>query len=226
MRSDELRRQRLASQLESLRRVCFEPLLEAGDGSPADPKMGGTPLGDPPVCKGCKQTMVLLLQLDPRLLPEGAPLAGKVPVQIFHCGRNDCDYGDVTFAPGGTGVVLRAAKESKKPRGAVAKGQASRIVGWKATSDLPGGGDVDGLELDAKQLRLMRSERSREGDKLGGYPSWIQSPNTPSCPTCDQPMRFVFQLTARLVDFGDSGLGYVHQCAKHPAKLAFSWSST
>lgn len=238
MRSDEIRRARLATTLEAARRTCFEPILETGDGKPTDPKMGGTPLGDVPVCKGCKRPMVLLLQLDPASLPKGAPLSGKGLLQVFHCGRHDCDYGDTTHSPGGSGVVLRMAtpkaaadkaakpKKGKAPPEPVAKGQASRIVGWKPGSDLPGNGDEGAMVLDAKELRLMRDQRSGGGDKLGGYPNWIQSPQPPNCPTCDERMRFVFQLTARLVDFGDSGLGYVHQCAKHPAKLAFSWSST
>ncbi len=197
--------------------------------------MGGTPLGDVPVCKGCKRPMVLLLQLDPQTLPDGAPLAGKGLLQVFHCGRNDCDHGDTTFAPGGRGVLLRMATpktgDAKPKKGTSAgkvvdKGRASRIVGWKAGFDLPGRGDEGNLQLDAKESRLMSEQRAREGDKLGGYPSWIQYPQPPDCPTCSERMRFVFQLTARLVDFGDSGLGYVHQCTKHPAKLAFSWSST
>ena len=68
MRSDDLRRQRLEARLKEAKRPCFEPILETGDGSPGDSKMGGTPLGDPPTCKGCKKTMVLLLQLDPAAL--------------------------------------------------------------------------------------------------------------------------------------------------------------
>jgi hypothetical protein len=239
MRSDELRSKRLEARLRAAKKPCFEPVLETGDGAPGDAKMGGTPLGDPPVCKGCKRTMVLLLQVDPATLPEGSPLTGKGPLQVFHCGRNECDYGDTTHSPGGTGVLLRLGlpkskapteDKAKKPKKAqpkaVAKGQASRIVGWKQGVDLPGAAEAKDLALDAKEARLMSEQRSRDGDKLGGYANWIQSANRPSCPTCDEPMKFVVQLSARLVDFGDSGLGYVHQCAKHPAKLAFSWSST
>ncbi|AKT43313.1 hypothetical protein [Chondromyces crocatus] len=235
LRSDDLRRERLATWLDAARRPCFEPLLEPGDGTPDDAKMGGTPLGASPVCKGCQRTMVLLLQLDPATLPEGAPLVGEGPLQVFHCGNHDCDHGDLTHAPGGTGVRLRlglpkassrATSATSKKAKPVARGQASRIIGWKPGVDLPSSGDADALRLDAKELRLTQAQRSRGGDKLGGYPSWIQAPQPASCPTCDAPMRFVFQLSARLVDFGDAGLGYVHQCAKHPTKLAFSWSST
>lgn len=235
MRSDDLRRERLASRLAAARRPCFEPVLEAGDGSPGDSKMGGTPLGDPPVCKGCKQVMVLLLQLDTDALPEGAKVRGKGPLQVFHCGRS-CDYGDTKHSPGGVGVVLRMglpkapAKAEGKPKkgkaGVVVRGKASRIVGFTPGFDLPGRGDAGDLKLDAKEMRLMQEQRSQGGDKLGGYPSWIQSPQPAECPTCSAPMQFIFQLSARLVDFGDSGLGYLHQCEKHPAKLAFSWSST
>lgn len=253
LKSESLRRERLQSKLTTARKPCYVPQLETGDGKPSDDKLGGTPLGEVPVCKTCKRPMVLLLQLDPRRLPAGAPGKGKGPLQVFHCGRRDCDYGDVTHSPGGTGVLLRIAtaptpaeaesattskvktaksktparkKPAKAAPNVVNKGRASRIVGWTEVSDLPGRGDMDQLELDAKELRLSEAERSRDGDKLGGYACWIQHPATPSCPSCHAEMRFVFQLSARLVDFGDSGLGYVHQCDKHPAKLAFSWSST
>jgi hypothetical protein len=249
LRSEQLRRERLQTKLATARRPAFFPVLETGDGEPGDDKLGGTPLGEVPICKGCRCPMVLLLQLDPRRLPAGAPGQGKGPLQVFHCGRHDCDYGDVTHSPGGTGVVMRVAVEPKTAKAsaakstteaapkpakkgkakavqAVGKGKASRIVGWTEASDLPGPGDLTALALDAKEQRLAADERSRDGDKLGGYPCWIQHPTAPDCPTCHAPMHFVFQLSARLVDFGDSGLGYLHQCGKHPAKLAFSWSST
>jgi hypothetical protein len=30
--------------------------------------------------------------------------------------------------------------------------------------------------------------------KLGGEPEWIQSDDTPACPHCNQPMKFVAQI--------------------------------
>lgn len=66
--------------------------------------------------------------------------------------------------------------------------------------------------------------------KLGGAPHWIQQDETPSCPSCSQPMSFVGQIDSiehdannnpHRVDciwgksdymFGDVGLIYVFFC--------------
>lgn len=235
MRADDLRRTRLAGRLGAWVRPAYVPVLEEGDGAPFDNKLGGAPFGgESPSCKKCKRPMALLLQLDIASLPDGSPVAGEGFLQVFHCGQSRCESGDMVYAPGGSGVALRlldkgasrSKASSKKKTSAPGAGRASRIVGWTKTTDVPSAGDLDDPSLDQKEMRLIRERACSSDDKLGGYPSWIQNPRPSRCPTCGQPMSFVAQLSARIVDFGDSGLAYVAQCAEHPRALSFCWSST
>jgi len=64
------------------------------------------------------------------------------------------------------------------------------------------------------------------GDKLGGWPHWIQEPRRPTCPACERKMTYLFQIDyeANLsIDLGDAGCGHLWQCTKHPEQMAFEW---
>ena len=64
------------------------------------------------------------------------------------------------------------------------------------------------------------------GDKLGGWPSWVQPPEWIECPLCGRRMRLLMQIgSEHNVDwmFGDMGTGFLMQCSKHPDVLSFSW---
>jgi hypothetical protein len=65
------------------------------------------------------------------------------------------------------------------------------------------------------------------GDKLGGWPKWIQGVEYPSCPICNAQMRLVFQIDSN--DhiphmFGDAGCGHITQCATHKDVVTFGWA--
>ena len=66
------------------------------------------------------------------------------------------------------------------------------------------------------------------GEKLFGWPYWLQDPQRPTCPICDERMQFVFQFDSLEENipysFGDSGTGQIHQCVKHKDVLAFGWA--
>jgi uncharacterized protein YwqG len=67
----------------------------------------------------------------------------------------------------------------------------------------------------------------RAGDKLGGWPDWIQGVEYPACPRCGNAMKTIFQLDSQdHIDhmFGDAGVGHVTQCPTHPDVLAFGWA--
>lgn len=66
-----------------------------------------------------------------------------------------------------------------------------------------------------------------EGDKLGGYPRWVQDMEYPGCPICHAPMRLVFQLAScenLPYMFGDMGIAHILQCKTHKDEFAFVWS--
>ena len=65
------------------------------------------------------------------------------------------------------------------------------------------------------------------GDKLAGWPAWIQGVEYPSCPKCEQQMRLVFQLDSDdhlPFMFGDVGTGHITQCPEHLEVVAFGWA--
>ncbi|MEM6435512.1 MAG: pentapeptide repeat-containing protein [Cyanobacteria bacterium P01_D01_bin.115] len=66
-----------------------------------------------------------------------------------------------------------------------------------------------------------------EGDKLAGWPYWIQDVEYPKCPTCDRLMDtliFEFASNDHVPYFwGDVGAGYILQCPEHKEQVAFLW---
>jgi hypothetical protein len=111
--------------------------------------------------------MDLLVQLRAEDAPEGViAIPGKAILQVFHCGTGRCDHGEVTRAPGGTGVRMRivstvGGKQTAAPTGSVL---GHRIVDLISAEELP----------DAA--------------------ADLQGPAGPACATCDLPMRFALQL--------------------------------
>lgn len=128
---------------------------------------------------------------------------------------------------------------------------AKRIVGWTRFIDLPKPQEHDELGLKynydfkAGTVRLECSElglvfdgirdqmlaeniaNSELGDKLGGWPAWIQNVEYPNCPRCRQRMVHVFQVDSEHnipFMFGDAGCGHVTQCPQHREIVAFSWA--
>lgn len=72
------------------------------------------------------------------------------------------------------------------------------------------------------------------GEKLGGWPNWLQTTDYPDCPTCGTRMRLIFQTLpdleykeptrqGELLELGDGGRGYIMQCPNHPDVLSFGW---
>ncbi|MGD1942918.1 MAG: pentapeptide repeat-containing protein, partial [Leptolyngbyaceae cyanobacterium] len=66
-----------------------------------------------------------------------------------------------------------------------------------------------------------------EGDKLSGWPHWVQDDEYPKCPTCDRLMDtliFEFDSYEYMLSFcGDVGTGYILQCPDHKEQVAFLW---
>jgi hypothetical protein len=64
------------------------------------------------------------------------------------------------------------------------------------------------------------------GDKIGGWPKWVQRVEYPRCPECSAEMRFLLQLGWHdnlPESFGDLGTGYLTFCPSHPRMLAFAY---
>ena len=130
---------------------------------------------------------------------------------------------------------------------------ATTIVDWAELVDYPDPGEHDALGLqytydwdsdpfqtrvDCPKLDLavegIEDEELAEkisdaaaGDKLVGWPQWIQGAEYPVCPRCSRQMILVFQLDSNdhlPFMFGDMGTGHVTQCPTHKDIVAFGWA--
>lgn len=67
-----------------------------------------------------------------------------------------------------------------------------------------------------------------QGNKLAGYPYWVQGIEYSGCPICHEPMRQVFQLTSEKnlpYEFRDGGgIAQVLQCKTHKGLFALTWA--
>jgi len=106
-----------------------------------------------------------------------------------------------------------------------------RIVGWREVYEYPEyweAAELLGYEPEEFELELDAAG-PQGGDKLGGWPSWVQDIDYPDCPTCGRRMRHVFQLASQdnlPYIFGDMGTGHVTQCPEHKEVMGFHWAST
>jgi hypothetical protein len=76
-------------------------------------------------------------------------------------------------------------------------------------------------------MRLATAHLPRMGDKLAGWPAWVQGVEYPRCPLCEETMGLVFQIESEghvPFRFGDSGTGHITRCRTHPNLVAFSWA--
>jgi hypothetical protein len=209
-----------------------------------------------PDCGHCKNPLRLVLQLDLGDLPgELGGRFGTGLIQLFYCTRGECEgYGGwEPFADDLSRVrVVRPSGPSLKtsvPR-EMSHFPAKRIVGWERFLDLPDPDEHEELglkyvydhkagtvKLECKELGLvfdnirdhMLAENianSELGDKLAGWPAWIQGRRYPDCPRCGRRMAHVFQVDSEdhvPFVFGDSGCGHLTQCPEHREVVAFGW---
>jgi len=233
---------RLLDHFAPCRRTAWLPFVLEQDGPAWSSKFGGAafiPEGEShPNCPNCRGPLPLLLQLDIANLPEPERLGTEGLVQLFYCTNRaaKCESACLAFAPGSRSVVAR--RVSARARGvassAVIEGAMApkQIVRWKAEDDYP-----DFEEPVARQIAARMSDEERDlwldngltlvGEKLGGWPAWVQGAVRPPCPSCRQPMEAIFQIDSNdLVDieWGDAGIAHLFQCAEHPGELAFTWA--
>jgi uncharacterized protein YjbI with pentapeptide repeats len=65
------------------------------------------------------------------------------------------------------------------------------------------------------------------GDKLAGWPHWVQYIEYPNCPVCERLMdQLIFEFASNdhiPYLWGDVGTGYILQCPEHKDQVAFLW---
>ncbi len=190
--------------------------------------------GEPwPACS-CGKPMQLFLQLNSAELPAAAnkPFGDGV-LQLFYCTHCD-DPGAFSTAhlprilPLSPDLVLASRPDvpddpAFPPR---------IITGWEPpTNDLPNYEELHDLDTpltDAHIEALGENDHEPlQGEKLLGYPYWVQGVDYPSCPRCNTPMQHLFQIDSEKnipYMFCDAGIGHLTVCPKHRDVLAFGWS--
>lgn len=189
-----------------------------------------------PICPQCDRPMSLLAQLAIDELPEEVRPAGTGLLQVFYSAHESdgqpCDDMLEGWAPFSEAHVLRlvpldaggrpsTSGEPFPPRRVVRWDPAWEVPGWEERGDL-------GVKLEDTIAEAIDAARiPLDGEKLGGWPAWIQGVEYPTCPVCGSSMRFVLQIDSEHnlpIMFGDVGTGHVTQCPNDPEILAFAWA--
>ncbi|MGE0710057.1 MAG: ankyrin repeat domain-containing protein [Planctomycetota bacterium] len=217
----------LKKKLAGLAREAHPLKTSSKPGPPRGSRVGGLPFlpaDDPwPVCATCARPLTFFLQLDLDDLPLQFDATGLL--QLFRCS------GCAPAAPAAKEQLLRRLSASEGERRAAPEGTKvlplRTITGAKKPKpDLPRRPEdhdqpVLGLELD------VHAELCLAGDKLGGWPHWIQDASWPLAPLsqarCD---RLLLQLDtggALGDELGDGGIGFLLSAAAAPEEVVFVW---
>lgn len=171
-----------------------------------------------PSCRNCDAPMTHVLTLNAH--HDRLPLRDHAALSMFVCGNEetagDCEVWDPD--EGANAIVLSTADELARPTLRAA----------------PKGPDGDSPSPTLRQKKIAYRDGFEEDPeandnpdpiraetKVGGYPGWIQFPDTPSCSVCDREMRFVAQVgeLAEEVNFA-GGDAYVFCCPEeHEARM-------
>jgi uncharacterized protein YwqG len=234
-------------KLEPLTRTPYFAVCADADGAFTDSKFSGLPWlsrsEDWPKCKNCDKEMQLLLQLNLNDLPSQAKIKGNGLLQLFYCTNQEpnCEVDCGSWFWNEKAMLVRVVDAFGEARALketpVINAFPPKVIRrWEpGTPELPRVEELIGyMELsDEEQEELFDAEDSEAypgpegGDKLGGWPYWIQGVEYPECRECNKPMKYVFQIDSEVnVPFmwGDSGCGHISQCEEHPEILAFGWA--
>ena len=232
----------LPPKIQRVRRTTWMPVVRKGDGAPDASKFAGTPWlaqGEPwPACDNCGDPMPLFLQLNLNTLPEELQNTyGSGLLQLFYCTNGDpcCEAECDAFFAFTSGKLVRVIQPEGEPQTIVLPEEGrvfppQEIVGWKEDQDYPTW--EEGLEYrvnltDEEWEQIADYNFPRLGDKLAGWPLWIQGVEYPYCPICHDLMHMVFQIDSEdhiPYMFGDAGCGHITQCAKHLDQVTFAWA--
>ena len=219
------------------------PLRAAGPGDTPVGRAGGAARLAPgeawPCCPRCARPMRLMLELD-----EAAPSGGDGLLQVFYCTSTEphCEVEtEAFFAGAGRSKLIRVlpkagAAPCPYPVAGAPPGEDGgpdlALARGAPVPDLPGQEALSELAprlAEKDDLGELIEGLPRAGDKVGGWPAWVQGVEAPPCPRCAAPMD---QLRAQLDSdgasgwqWGDLGRAYVLGCAAHPDEVDLVWQS-
>lgn len=208
-------------------------------------KIGGYPYlrneQDWPVCPNCKKNMQLFVQLNLAELPTQQE---DGLIQLFYCTNSGllCEGEMQAYIPFSKSVVCRkiaieGSSASTKPV-LDELFEEKHITSWTAKDDYPSQEEYESLNIDLdiyddvfEDIYMLMEERETglplDGDKLFGWPHWIQSLEYPYDRVHKVRMELLFQLDSEVnlpFMFGDVGVGHLTQSPKNPNELGFGWA--
>jgi len=219
-------------KLAGVVRSSWKPRLSVGVGRSGDPsRFGGLPALRPaetwPGCADCGGLLTFFVQVDLARTPKAVrELFGPGLLQLFYCTAcrphrpfsggqrvrivDPTDTLDVQQAPAGVQVF------DKQP-----------IFSWGAAlNDFPL--EEGHVPLEAEEHAIVH-KLNRQGDKLSGWPNWVQDPEYPLCPQgAHRLSQLILQIdSGRGVahTWGDNGVGFILQCPHHRDQVTFLWQS-
>jgi len=231
----------LGRKLHKFRKKAWLPKTRAGDGNVSASKISGIahiPQGQSwPSCGNCGKPMQLFVQVNSDEVPDDASgLILEGILQLFYCTNSEpqCEVDCEAYFPFSKASLVRivepGAFEQFETSPVENAFPARSIEGWELELDLPNWEELSmmGVELTDQESDLLAdSNTPTQGDKLGGWPAWIQGVEYPNCPKCNEAMFHVFQIDSENnlpYMFGDVGVGHVTRCRQHPDVLAFGWA--
>lgn len=215
------------------RRTTWIPQVADGEGAPRGCRIGGRPFlprGEAwPACGVCREPLHLVVQLNSSELPgEIAERTGSGLFQMLYC-LSECEVQADGWAPySAVHCARRLDPNVDGEPGAGGRALAPRaITGWTAVDDLPHWEELPAPLAEELEAAYEACARPLVGDKLAGWPAWVQGVEYPACRICNRPMTMLFQIDSQdNLDWmwGDVGCAHLSQCAEHRDQLAFGWA--
>jgi hypothetical protein len=191
-------------------------------------KFGGVPnfggFNKYPVCNSCNTPLNFVLQLYKKDFPDFYFPDSSNLFQLFRCPNTDCPdafsdkYDMKTFHYYFN--ITDSNKILTKPESEIADLESEVpdcILRPQVANDFPVYDDFEADDFNEIEVRygndmselFMETYFAIPNTKLGGYPSYTQSPSCPDCSICGKTKEFYFQLASE--DREDDGNGYPGQ---------------
>lgn len=233
----------LEAEMAPFKRMCLLPRTEEGEGDGrVVSKFGGAAwIGNGeewPRCGKCKEPMQLLVQIvTADLRPEDRAVTGDGLLQAFACLAGNCDSGDSSHTAQLVRVVRTAGRSDggmqPRPDASHQALPSNRVVAWTEALEYPclcDGSDGWTYERWSRFRERIAEKYGHSlpiaGDKVGGWPFWVQDERIRNCPTCAKPMLPIVQIGSEdnlAWMLGDCGVGHIQLCPQHPERGVWAW---
>lgn len=229
----------ILQMLEEAAKIAYFPKTKKTTvKSNTNSKFGGLPHlnqeNEWPICNCCKNPMSFFMQLNLEKLSINYA-NNKGLLQVFLCTQSDCNAALETYAPFCEGAVIRILNIEKSSAMAnlgkhtIATFPERNISKWGMESDYPHPESYDkiGIQLNPETYDILAdAEIALEGDKLGGWPSFVQGHQEVYDPEDNTTYEYLFQIDSEdnlPFMFGDGGTAYIYYHPQKPEKLAMFW---